>query len=207
MHLRRVLMTDIRRSFAWLVMTLLAFAVAAYAITVLFAPALRPGFVAKIIAERPAAAFAHLLGGSLALVAGAFQFNFWLRSRFIAVHRWLGRLYVLAVAVGGVASFALALYAFGGAVAQVGFALLAVCWMGSTLNGYRNIRQSSQSAHRIWMIRSYALTLAAVTLRVYIPLSQLAGISITVAYPAIAWLCWVPNLLVAEWFLRRRAHT
>jgi hypothetical protein len=54
------------------------------------------------------------------------------------------------------------------------------------------------------MIRSYALTLAAVTLRLWLPLSQVAGIDFMTAYVAIAWLCWVPNLLVAEWFLRRR---
>jgi hypothetical protein len=54
------------------------------------------------------------------------------------------------------------------------------------------------------MIRSYALTLAAVTLRLYLPSSQLAGLPFTVAYPAISWLCWVPNLLIAEWFVRAR---
>ena len=52
------------------------------------------------------------------------------------------------------------------------------------------------------MVRSYALTLAAVTLRIYLPASQVAGVSFTIAYPVIAWLCWVPNLLLAQWFLR-----
>jgi hypothetical protein len=100
--------------------------------------------------------------------------------------------------------FALAQHAFGGLTARAGFGLLAVCWTGSTLNAYRHIRQGNLSAHRSWMIRSYALTLAAVTLRVYLPSSQLAGIPMPVAYPAIAWLCWVPNLLIAEWFVRSR---
>jgi len=54
------------------------------------------------------------------------------------------------------------------------------------------------------MTRSYALTFAAVTLRIYLPLSQVAGIPFEPAYQTIAWLCWVPNLIVAEWLILRR---
>ena len=53
------------------------------------------------------------------------------------------------------------------------------------------------------MIRSCSLTLAAVTLRIYLPLSQLAGIPFAEAYQAVAWACWVPNLVVAEWRVLR----
>ena len=193
-----------KRAFAWLGMTPLALAVAGYAVTMSFAPELRPSFVRALFAERPVAAFVHFMGGAIALVAGAFQLNTRLRTRFIGVHRWFGRLYVVAVVIGGVAALALALHSFGGLIGHAGFGLLAVCWMGSTLNAYRHIRQGNLSTHRNWMIRSYALTLAAVTLRIYLPSSQLAGIPMMVAYPAIAWLCWVPNLLIAEWFVRSR---
>jgi len=110
-------------------------------------------------------------GGAIALVAGAFQLNSRLRTRvFIGAHRWLGRLYLLAVVSGGGAGFALAQHAFGGLTARAAFGLLAVCWTGSTLNAYRHIRQGNLRAHRSWMIRSYALTLAAVTLRMYLTL-------------------------------------
>jgi uncharacterized membrane protein len=193
-----------RKAFAWLGMTLLALAVAGYASTMLFAPEFRPPLVRILFADRPLAAFAHFTGGAIALVAGAFQLNSRLRTRFIGVHRWLGRFYVLAVVGGGIAAFALALQSSAGPIARAGFGLLAVCWMGSTLNAYRHIRQGNLSTHRSWMIRSYALTLAAVTLRLYLPASLLAGFPFAVAYPAISWLCWVPNLLIAEWFVRSR---
>jgi len=55
------------------------------------------------------------------------------------------------------------------------------------------------------MIRSYSLTFAAVTLRIYLPLAFASGIPFEIAYPAIAWLCWVPNAIVAEWMFVRRA--
>jgi hypothetical protein len=50
------------------------------------------------------------------------------------------------------------------------------------------------------MIRSFALTFAAVTLRIYLPLAiiQNQGEFPLDAYRAIAWLAWVPNLIVAE---------
>ena len=52
------------------------------------------------------------------------------------------------------------------------------------------------------MVRNFSLTLAAVSLRVWLPLSMMAGIDFVLAYSVIAWLCWVPNLLIAEVFNR-----
>jgi uncharacterized membrane protein len=190
-----------RNTLGWVVMLLLALGVAGYATAVVFVPDARPPFVQSLLAEHVVAARMHFIGGAIALVMGAMQLNTRLRTRFIAVHRWLGRTYVLAVLTGGTAGFVLALHATAGPVAQSGFALLAVAWLGCTLNAYRHIRQRNPAVHRNWMIRSYALTLAAVTLRLYLPASQLAGLPFEVAYPAIAWLCWVPNLLVAEWLV------
>ena len=89
----------------------------------------------------------------------------------------------------------------GGLVAKVGFGLLGVVWTISTLMAYQRIRSGAIAKHQIWMIRSYALTFAAVTLRVYIPASMVSGLSFDVAYPAIAWFAWVPNLIIAEWLI------
>ena len=83
-------------------------------------------------------------------------------------------------------------------------ALLALCWMGATWVAYLQIRRGNVDVHRAWMVRSYALTLAAVTLRIEIPLFLLSGVSFEEAYPVIAWLCWVPNILVAEWLIIAR---
>ncbi len=191
-----------KKSLAWLGMTLLALGVAGYAATVVIVPGLRPPLVRSLFADWPIAAPAHFLGGAIALAVGAFQLNARLRARFIAIHRWLGRTYLLAIAVGGAASLALAMNSSAGPVARIGFGLLGVLWLVSTFNAYRYIRQRNVAEHRNWMIRSYALTLAAVTLRIYLPLSMIGGIPFAIAYPAIAWLCWVPNLLVAEWLVR-----
>ena len=89
-------------------------------------------------------------------------------------------------------------------MAHFGFGMLAVVWLAATATAYAHIRARRIAAHRAWMLRSYALTLAAVTLRIYLPASQMLGVSYDAAYPAIAWLCWVPNLIVVEWFLLPR---
>jgi hypothetical protein len=55
------------------------------------------------------------------------------------------------------------------------------------------------------VIRNFALTLAAVTLRMYLPLMLfLLHWSFRTSYITVSWLCWVPNLLVAEWIVRRQ---
>ena len=53
------------------------------------------------------------------------------------------------------------------------------------------------------MTRSFALTYAAVMLRIYLPLAMIVGLDFAQAYPAIAWLCWVPNLAVAQLLIAR----
>ena len=52
------------------------------------------------------------------------------------------------------------------------------------------------------MIRNFALTFAAVALRLYLPPVFIFGLPFATSYAIIAWLCWVPNLLVAEWLAK-----
>jgi uncharacterized membrane protein len=152
--------------------------------------------------------YAHVFASLLALALGPFQFSARLRTTRRALHRWLGRVYLgVGVAVGGLAGLYMALHAFGGIAARLGFACLALAWLYSGLRAYLAIRSHDAASHRRWMVRNFALTFAAVTLRLYLPSSMAVGVSFELAYPAIAWLCWVPNLVVAElWFNRARTQ-
>ena len=192
------------RATGWFLMTFLAASVGLYAGAAILTPVARPPFLSDLFLNAPAAITLHLAGGMVAIIVGAFQVNSRLRSKFLNVHRWFGRIYLVAVLVGGVAALALAWNSFGGPVTHFGFGMLAVCWLGSTAAAYYYIRQRDIQTHRAWMYRSYALTLAAVTLRIYLPLSQIAGVEFAAAYPAISWMCWVPNLLIVEWFILTR---
>ena len=140
----------------------------------------------------------HVFSAVVALALGPFQFSQGLRARRPKLHRVMGRLYLgVGVLVGGLSGLYLAAGAFGGPAARLGFASLALAWLYTGWKAYSAIRGGDIASHRAWMVRNFALTFAAVTLRIYLPASMLAGVPFEVAYPAIAWLCWVPNLLAA----------
>lgn len=186
-----------RRSW-WITLAVLSSGVAAYAAAVLLLPHFGPPFVAELRARLALPLAMHLAGGSIALAAGAWQLNSQLRARRPSLHRWIGRVYVAAVLVGGVGAAILAPRSQEGIVTHWGFGLLAVAWLGTTGVAYRAIRRRDLASHRRWMLRSYALTFAAVTLRIYLPLSQALGLPFGPSYQVISWLCWVPNLLLVE---------
>jgi len=189
----------------WGIVTAAALLVTAYALAGALIPSARTSFVEALFAEARWRAFGHLGAGGIAMATGAFQFSGRLRFARPAVHRRLGTIYVLAVLVSGVSAALLAPVSTGGLAAHFGFGLLAILWLTTSATAYVRARGRDYASHREWMIRSYALCLAAVTLRIYLPLSQAWGVPFEDAYPAISWLCWVPNLVVAEWLLLRSA--
>ena len=187
---------------SWGALMLLATGVALYAFGLLVSP----GSGAPFIRESPVpwAFQLHFLGGGLALLLGPWQFVTGPRVRRRAWHRATGYAYAVSVLVGIGGGAVLAPYAQTGLVAITGFGALALCTLVSTARAVQLARQHEIDRHRDWMTRSFALILAAVTLRLQLPLSLMNGLAFEVVYPIIAWACWVPNLLIAEWWIRRR---
>ena len=154
----------------------------------------------------------HVLSGMLALLIGPFQFVRRLRRRFVPVHRFMGATYVASATALGVTGLILAPTAYTGLVASVGFTVLDLLMLFTTWTAVRMIMAGRYGEHRRWMIRSFSLIMAGVMLRVWVPIyDALAAIGIVnfsfeTAYASIAWLCWVPNLLLAIWFTRRPAE-
>ncbi len=187
--------------FYFLTFGVAGYAVFAYGVLPLGA-LVHPDMKANFLAH-PVGIYTHVFAASVALVLGPFQFSARLREHRPNLHRWLGRTYLtVGVLAGGLAGLYMARYAFGGLAARLGFGMLALGWLYTGLRAYLAIRRGAIYAHRQWMVRNFSLTFAAVTLRLYLPLAFAAGFEFTVAYPIIAWLCWVPNLLVAEVFYK-----
>lgn len=192
---------------AYWMLVFLCLGVAGYAVVVYtFLPlgaVLHPDMRA-VFEAYPLTIYAHVFGASVAMALGPFQFWGRLRARRPRLHRWMGRLYLgLGVGVGGVSGLFMAFHAFGGVVSQLGFGCLAAGWLLTGVMAYVAIRARDITTHRRWMVRNFALTLGALMLRLYLPGSVASGVAFEAAYPVIAWLCWVPNLVVAEvWFVR-----
>lgn len=147
---------------------------------------------------------AHVLGGTVALFLGPLQFWGKFRNRRLNLHRWLGRVYLIGILVGGIGGMFMAFVSYGGLSTHIGFAMLAGLWLTSGFFAYRTIRRGEVVPHREWMIRNYALTFAAVTLRIWIPTFTALGFSFLETYTTVAWLAWVPNLILAELYLNLR---
>ncbi len=196
-------MTRSVRLLLWLMLAL-SVAIAGHAFLFQLGFSGGPDFQARF-AKMPAFAAAHVLGSGVALLVGGFQFLPALRTNHLSWHRWLGRTYLIAVLIGGVGGIVMATSADGGLVGRVGFGLLGVAWLVSAWQAYGAIRRGDIASHRIWMIRNFALTFAAVTLRLYLgTFTGALGVPFPEVYPLVAWLCWVPNLIVAEWLIIAR---
>ena len=182
---------------------LLAFGVSAYAIfAYAFMPLgslVHPDMKLNFLAHR-AGIYTHVFAAVVALSFGPLQFSGWIRRNRPRVHRFIGRAYLgIGVGLGGLAGLYMSFFAFDGLVVKIGFGSLAVIWLFTGFRAYEAIRRGAVLEHRQWVIRNFSLTLAAVTLRIYLPLSMIAGIPFVHAYPFLAWLSWIPNLLIAEW--------
>ena len=204
---RAPLIANVMRLTGFVALFVLSLGVAGYAVAVYaFLPlgaALHPDMLAAFEAHRTGI-YAHVFASAVALTLGPFQFWARLRTARLGLHRWLGRLYLgVGVLVGGLAGLFMAFHAFGGPAARLGFGLLALAWLYTGLRAYLAIRARDLVSHRRWMVRNFALTFAAVTLRLWLPASIVSGFAFEVAYPVIAWLCWVPNLLAAELLFNR----
>ena len=188
----------------WVIATL-AFGVglASYRYLIPGAPAAPPTILANSF-TRYGVLTVHAALGATALILGALQFFPGLRARWPRWHRRAGTIYVTCCLIGGSAGLTLAFGSTAGPVATAGFGLLALAWLGATANAWRLARARDFQRHERWMIRSYALTLAAVTLRLYLPIAAVAHMDFMQSYRAISFLCWVPNLLGAELLIALR---
>jgi len=144
----------------------------------------------------------HAVTASIALLLGPWQLLRVLRQHRPLLHKWVGRAYVLVVAIAWLASVPIAMRAHTGGAAVAGFLSLGFAWLCCTAQGLRAALRRQFESHREWMLRSYSLTAAGITLRIYLGVVSAAHWQVNEVYAAIAWLCWVPNIASAEILIR-----
>lgn len=161
---------------------------------------------------------AHVVFGTVALVTCCLQVWPVLRQRHPKVHRWSGRLYLVAgVLPAGVSGVAVALVSPSGLSMQMSTIMTSVLWVGTAVAGYRMARQRRFDDHRRWMVRSFALTLSIILSRILgvvydhtiLPQPDTQDIAQLIAWGQAraglaSWPGWILPLLFAEWWLVER---
>lgn len=150
--------------------------------------------------------YLHVAMGSFALLTGPFQFIKKLRVKSPRFHIALGKAYILACLIAGFAGLFVGFYANGGLVGRVGFILAAICWIWCTRQAYVFAKRRAFKLHRQWVTMSFAMTFAAVTLRAWIGVWLTFGLEYELTYQIVAWLSWVPNVLLAYLFTCRKTR-
>jgi len=150
----------------------------------------------------------HIVGTSVAMIAAFVQVWPMVRRRYPVVHRWVGRVYVVAVVAGSVAAVILMKIRndrdLGIQVGSFGLYITAILWLVFTLAGYRMGRQRRWAEHRRWMIYSFALSMTNIYSRpIFIFLSGLDGVNLNAYFELIGWLPFIVHVTIAQWWLDR----
>lgn len=145
--------------------------------------------------------YPHILLGTISLVIGPLQLT--KRSqRNPKLHKMLGKIYALAIFINIPMVPYLTLSATGGMGTTIAFLVLNVLWLWTTAIGVIRATQRKISAHKVWILRSYAITWVFVTFRiVVIPFSLFLDSSL--AFPIAVYLGIAINLLFVEWRKRK----
>jgi len=144
--------------------------------------------------------YCHIIASSTILLLGFFQFSKWVYNNR-PLHKVLGKIYVFGVlAFGAPGAYVMTLFVNRGPGVFISFLLQNTLWVAATLAAWIYIKNRKIDEHVQMMRRSYALAFGAVTLRFYIWCCTVFGngVSFKHNYIIIAFLSWVPNLIVVE---------
>jgi Predicted membrane protein (DUF2306). len=152
--------------------------------------------------------YIHVCTAIFALPAGFTQFSTYLLNAYPGVHRAIGYLYVFTILIFAAPSgLLIGSVANGGLTSVIAFELLGLGWFYFTWRAVRLAGQRKFNEHCDFMIRSFALTCSALTLRFWkVALVYLFQPNPMDVYQIIAWLGWIPNLLLAEFIIYRKTH-
>jgi uncharacterized membrane protein len=150
--------------------------------------------------------FIHVYTSLFVLLAGATQFSTYLLQKNKKLHRIFGYIYSINILfITGPAALIMSFYANGGITSKIAFILLSFLWLYFTSVALIKAKNKDYKAHQRFMIRSYALTLSAITLRIWKYLiMNYVEIPPMDVYRIVAWLGWGLNIILAEWYILKQ---
>jgi hypothetical protein len=150
--------------------------------------------------------YVHIFAGAVCITTALIQFSRYILKKSKAIHRWSGRLYVSVVLfLGAPTGLYMSFFAKGSMWERLLFMFMAATWFITTLYGLSTIRKKNVLAHSIWMMRSYAMALTAVTFRIYHIAFYLLDWDHLENYELSLWISVFGNMLFAEWLIYRKS--
>lgn len=154
----------------------------------------------------------HFFMGAVLVLAWPILFSSRIRACHRRVHRWTGRIYVTAGFMAGVGGLSFILARHTGRADHTAFAIWGLVMMCSAVLAYVHARARRFDLHRAWAIRLFAMVLGSwifdLEYRAWDDLTGGIGMGTDdVPGPfdyAIQYFFFVPNLLVAEYFIRNQ---
>ena len=121
-------------------------------------------------------------------------------------HRNAGKVYIFLILILSAPSgIYMGFFANGDIYSKISFVILGSLWWFTTFRAYQFARQKKFKQHKQWMWRSFALTLSAVTLRMWkVIIVYLFHPNPMDVYEIIAWMGWVPNILLIEYLIAKK---
>ena len=117
-------------------------------------------------ASERALVLTHILPAMLFMILGPLQFVRGLRSRYPQVHRWSGRVFLIASAVVGISGLKLSFgKTVGGLDEKAAIVIFGTFFLISLAKALWHALHREFAQHREWMIRGYAIGLAVATIR------------------------------------------
>jgi hypothetical protein len=152
--------------------------------------------------------YIHIFAGAICICTALIQFSKYILKKSRAIHRWSGRLYVFVVLfLGAPTGLYMSFFAKGSFWERALFLFMAGFWFFTTFNGLTSILKKNVLAHKVWMIRSYAMAMTAVTFRVYHIIFYLLDWDHLENYELSLWISVVGNMLFAEWIIYRQSKS
>ncbi|MDI1255983.1 MAG: DUF2306 domain-containing protein [Flavobacterium sp.] len=150
--------------------------------------------------------YIHVYSAIFALLAGFTQFNSRILKKYPKTHRAIGQIYVYTVLfLAAPSGIYIGYYANGGLLAKISFMLLGTLWYTFTVIGLISAKKRFILRHKNFMLRSFALAFSAITLRLWKVILVFAFHPNPMeVYKIIAWLGWVPNIILIEWYIYKK---
>ena len=151
--------------------------------------------------------YIHIAAGALCIGTALIQFSRYVLKKTKAIHRFSGKIYVLVVLfLGAPTGLYMSFFAKGSFWERSLFMFMAIWWFITTLYGFTTIHKKNVLAHKIWMMRSYAMAMTAVTFRVYHIMFYLLDWDHLENYELSLWISVIGNMLFAEWIIYRKSR-